>query len=285
MSNFIKKIYKHFGKLPSVPSYVEVDRELSNNWSIKTFDFSKSGYSGYFSARNDVGTGVALLENGSAMMSITPLELESMLLPYSYAHGKVVVAGLGLGLIALNLLRKPKVKQLIVLERDEVIASNFESFLSGSSLTLWKENIASGRVKVVIADCQQHLEPMVLDSVRDADYMWCDIWLELFTSEALPDVQFLQSQVKAKVCDYWGMELDLFSHMVKSPGVVPTHNVKKIEWDILKAIETFDLPISPKKFDKSKSSVFAMLVMIIAKNSEISRRLAKKDALASKSPL
>src|SRR3974377_1497787 len=56
-------------------------------------------------------------------MSLTPMELESHMPHIAAAHGTVVVAGLGMGFYLYNVLCKPEVRKVIVLEKNKDVAN------------------------------------------------------------------------------------------------------------------------------------------------------------------
>lgn len=64
------------------------------------------------------GTYAKLVVNGTLMMSDTPMEQSTNRSFVLGARGKVLIAGLGLGMILVPLLRNPKVESILVLEKE-----------------------------------------------------------------------------------------------------------------------------------------------------------------------
>lgn len=69
------------------------------------------------------GTYARLKVNGETMMSDTPMERRTNLEFVQKARGRVLIAGLGLGMVVRALLRKPGVTMVIVLEKFEDVAN------------------------------------------------------------------------------------------------------------------------------------------------------------------
>lgn len=65
------------------------------------------------------GRYVQLLVNGGVMMSDTQMEQRSNMGVVSEARGDVLIAGLGLGMVLVPILRKPEVRTVTVIEKNE----------------------------------------------------------------------------------------------------------------------------------------------------------------------
>jgi hypothetical protein len=63
------------------------------------------------------GTYARLKINGETMMTNTPMELRTNLDVIEHARGRVLIAGLGMGMILRSILRKPEVTHVTVLEK------------------------------------------------------------------------------------------------------------------------------------------------------------------------
>src|SRR5215471_9730041 len=97
-------------------------------WSLTTVTDHFAAV-GYFRGMQWVdGTPQYVLRRGREVwMSISPMELESQALHLHAAHGDVVIAGLGMGALVYNVLQKPEVTHVTVVERDhEVVALLYE---------------------------------------------------------------------------------------------------------------------------------------------------------------
>jgi len=146
-------------------------------------------------------------------MSLTPMELESHMPHIKAAHGTVVVAGLGMGFYLYNIIRKPEVTRVVVLEKDKAV------------MNLWRHAINSDqwhgfrKVEFVMGDA--------LDYKPDfpVDFLFADIWPYLGAMEALDITRKLQSNIKATEVGFWGQEFDFVTWVMaqKLPGPVDNH--------------------------------------------------------------
>src|SRR5262249_37764379 len=79
----------------------------------------EQGFSaGYFLPTTKQYPGWMFKKNGKIWMSLTRMETESHLPHIAAATGHTVVAGLGMGFYLYNILRKPDVTKVTVLEKD-----------------------------------------------------------------------------------------------------------------------------------------------------------------------
>ncbi|WP_281188882.1 hypothetical protein [Vibrio harveyi] len=205
-NNPLGAISRHLCKLPTFAGYA-TDDVLINDWTLKRFKFESA--SGYFSDLSDYGVGVALLRGNTTWMTLTPLEAESQLIAQYSASGKVVIAGLGLGLILHSILAKKNVSQIVVLEVDKDLIDNYPTLLSAKTRKEYDRALNSGRLKILHCDCKEPLPEHVLRQLHNVEYLWVDIWDDVNNQEALTDTLVIQKQVKAKRCDYWCCEIDL----------------------------------------------------------------------------
>lgn len=255
-----RQIIKTFGSIPTFPRFKSNSESvLPNNWKIKEFQLEDLVV-GYFSTLTDQGQdidykSIALLnEKDETVMSLTPLEAESHLFALNNAKGTVVVAGLGLGMITHNLLKKKSVKKLVVLEKEQHIIDLFPNCLVKNDLELWQSNLASGRLTIVKQDITKPLSDVVKRKIgKRVNYMWVDTWNHIGDDIALPLTQYLQSQIKADMVDYWTFEYciahDLF---VKKTMLFKLDPVKALrEW-----IDESQLPLSISSMSKHKQKLF-----------------------------
>lgn len=273
---FTLSMQAHGFNLPKLSYYANENKKISD-WDYVRFKFE--GAQGYFTDYSSYGRGVALQREGSTWMSITPLEMESALIAEHSAKGKVVVAGLGLGMISLSLLQKRNVREVIVLDIDEGLINNFESMLDGKSLKLWRSSLSNGRLKLFQCDCKSELPDHVVRAAQGADYLWCDIWKDLFTDEAKIDTEFLQSQIKAKLVDYWGVELDLGLMILKKYGEKKnpkSNNANVLNPDnLLDVASELSLPLSVKGMQGKKLKLYTELITKSLELSAKAHRLRK----------
>lgn len=246
----IQTLFKGF---PAFPEYVK-DATSVADWNIK-YQAVGSNTLGYFLPCSPLDEGIALLRGEKTWMSITPLEVESHMLAQFGARGNVVVAGLGLGMIANSLLLKPTVKRLTVLEYDHELIANYSSLLVGESRKLWDESVASGRLQLIQCDCKKSISSEVKAKIGAVDYLWVDIWANLGGYDALPDTRRLHKQLKPKVCDYWGMELD-YIHEMQTRKLSPTPA------SVLKVVDSLGFKNSVMRMNKKQARAYADLAML-----------------------
>ena len=106
-----------------------------------------------------------LTENGTVWMSDTPMEVESSRGFWSQAHGRVFVAGLGIGVTLLPLLEDESVTEILVAEKDKRM------------LMIWQEStkdLNTNKVQVLHADATE--PELFLEKGEKFDAIWIDIW-------------------------------------------------------------------------------------------------------------
>lgn len=148
-----------------------VEPAESGNWRLATFDVSEDDAQRESMIATiqrrphhalDAGTYLRLKEpNGDIVMSSTPAECwdhqEALL-----AHGKVLVAGLGIGLVLGTLLAREDVTEIVVVElNQEVIDMVWPYYKDNPKVTLVHQDIHTFEID---------------DSF---DYCWFDIWYEI----------------------------------------------------------------------------------------------------------
>jgi spermidine synthase len=98
--------------------------------------------------------------DGAIVMSDTPAEMADHFQFYRKAKGHVLIAGLGLGMVANAVANKPDVKSVTILEISEDVIK-----LVGHTL--------HKKCTVVHADVMEY------KPTRKYDYMWIDIWNDI----------------------------------------------------------------------------------------------------------
>ncbi|MGR5558366.1 hypothetical protein ACQKQC_19010 [Vibrio fortis] len=260
-ASFLKKIHKHFSGFPTMTQYTQTVTQIGK-WDLGYFD--RKVFPGYYTTQSNGTTGIALKRDGVTWMSCTPMEVESHLLAQHGAKGKVVVAGLGLGLITMSLLKKHQVKELIVLEIDEDLIQGYSQLLSEKERALFDENISTGRLKIFQADCTKQLDGATLSTCRSANYMWVDTWEHLGSEKGLEHTLNLQKQIKAKIVDYWGLELDLVIGCARMDNKAKEGKRKS---NFMKVVDEYPVPISAQSFDKKTKTIYFELCLLAGKNS------------------
>jgi hypothetical protein len=154
-----------------------------------------------------------LKDNWLIWMSLTPMELESHMPHIAAAHGTVVVAGLGMGFYLYNILRKPEVTKVIVLEKDRNVGRLFAHSIQ---IPDWQ---GFHKADIVFGDALNYKPDFPVD------FLYADIWPHLGDYQALNLTQKLQANIKAKEVGFWGQEFDFITWLMdrKLPGPVDSH--------------------------------------------------------------
>lgn len=170
------------------PLPVPILQGESGDWKIRTFDLTKDEImldnlrairNGYPEFLVKPGTYTTLTCKGrGVIMSNTPMEVKTNLPFIKAAQGKVLINGLGLGMVLRAVLDKPEVKSVTVYEIDsDVIALVSPGFVG---------DITSGRLIVKQANCFDY-KP-VKGEVYDV--AWHDVW-DTICADNLPQMDKL----------------------------------------------------------------------------------------------
>ena len=156
---------------------ITVPDGTSGNWSVESFSVEENDLSQMISIFKS-GRGVPqgnykrLMRNKILVMSNTPDEISDFLYFYGHAKGKILINGLGLGVTVKALLNKPKVTQIIVIEKSEDVIK-----LCGPTY----QN--DDRVTIIHGDAFDYKPP----KNERYDAVWHDIW-DNITSDNLPEM-------------------------------------------------------------------------------------------------
>jgi hypothetical protein len=120
------------------------------------------------------------------MMTNTHMERYTNSEPVREGKGRVLVNGLGLGMVLTALLKKPSVTHVTVVEIDEdVIRLVAPSYAS---------DVQAGRVRIIHADAlQRRLEPG-----EEYDYAWHDIWPTINGKDNGRQAKTLQQRARSR---------------------------------------------------------------------------------------
>ncbi|MCG9575355.1 hypothetical protein L1D14_03805 [Vibrio tubiashii] len=275
----LKQIFKYF-TLPTPPRYnQEGHQESSHDLTVSTFDFR--GAAGYWSSHSETGTGIVLKKGSEVVMSCTPMEIESHIVAQHSAKGRVVIAGLGLAMITCSLLKKKAVTHLTVLELDQNIISMYPDLLAGEDKQLWLDSIDSGRLRIEQVDCKAPLDTQLLDRIGRVDYLWADIWNNLGNSEAANITRNLCKQLKPKLADYWGWEIELVRACIvhnidagkDNPYVMPSRFLKDHS-------SSLDIPLTIYQLDTERQKTLGVMAFAATKNT-LTQEKALRDRQAT----
>lgn len=174
------------------PQYRPIE---SGRWKFRMLQLAACP--GYFRGPQICSHPVAtLMRDGISWMSTTPAEIESQMPHAAVAHGKVVICGLGLGVMAYAVAARRAVKSVVVVERDEEVVRMFHEH---SDFAHWPQ-----REKIAIV-----VEDALAFRCADADFLYADIWPRYRMDEMIPDMQSMHRNTPAPECGYWGQELDM----------------------------------------------------------------------------
>jgi len=155
----------------------EVPEGKSGDWAITRFTISeeearfdtiRATFSGYGYRAVKSGTYTKLTRNGHIVMSDTPAELGDLLWGVNHSEGKVLLTGLGLGIMAEACLRKPSVDCVTAIEISEDVINLVGPYLKKKY---------GDRLTIVHADALTWKPP------RGAtyDFVFHDIWDDICT--------------------------------------------------------------------------------------------------------
>lgn len=159
---------------------------------------------GYFIPHKLQPPGWMFKHNDTIWMSLTRMEIESHMPHIAAAHGHTVIAGLGMGFVLYNVLKKPEVTKVTLLEKDREVVGLM------NKVTRWHSwPGAKQKLKLVVGDATAY------KTDESVDFLYADIWSKLGAEEALGLTQAIQAGVNAKLVGFWGQEFDLLDYLRK----------------------------------------------------------------------
>lgn len=174
---------------------------ISRDWTVDTFTVSEEDakrdalrclFNFCYARKVPAGTYKRLRCDGVTVMSNTPAECTDHYQPIQRACGRVLINGLGLGVVLGAMLAKDCVTHVTVIEQSEdVIALVAPTFTT------------DGRVKIICADAYTWQPPR---GIR-YDVVWHDIW-DTLCEDNLPEMAKLHRKYGRR-CDWqgsWGKE-------------------------------------------------------------------------------
>lgn len=135
------------------------------------------------------GTYWRLMHKGEIIMTNTPAEVMDHIPFIKKANGNVLVAGLGLGMVVHELLKKPEVKRITVVE------------ISNEVIKLVGNSYKDPRLEIVNADI------FAFEPSHKYDYGWYDIW-NYICEDNYPEMVSLMKRLLSHVIvqDCWCMQ-------------------------------------------------------------------------------
>lgn len=158
----------------------------------KTKDYAEINKLGYFNKKVPY---LALEQNGSIWMSITPHEFNTMREAIKKAHGKVITFGLGLGYYAFEASNKEDVDEVIIIEKNHVVINLFNRYILPHFPN-------KDKIKIIHIDAFKYFDREMAE--EHFDYAYVDIYHT--PEDALPlYIRFkkLESKHNYQNVNYW----------------------------------------------------------------------------------
>lgn len=204
-----------------IPRYRPMQR---GDWSLRVASLCVA--SGYWTGPTMVREMAVLTRHGSTWMSVTPFELESQEIGVRFAHGHVLIFGLGLGWSAAASAMNENVTAVTVVERDEDVLALHRD------LKIFDQLPPEGRAKLRIAqgDAYDYVPDMPVDILMP------DIWLPLVSDGRVDEVRRMQANVGAKAVYFWGQEMEIARHAARDGRPLDRDGIRAV-------VEGFGLPL------------------------------------------
>lgn len=170
---------------------IDVPDGISGEWEVKSFSVSEedakiTAMRAAFGKRRDYvppGNYKYLKRHGETIMSNTPSEIQDFIYFVNRAEGRVLVNGLGIGVLLKALLNKPEITHITVIEKSEdVIELVAPTYLKDK------------RVNIICADALEYFPEKGIKY----DFAWHDIW-DAICSDNLPEMKLLHRRYGKRV--------------------------------------------------------------------------------------
>lgn len=176
----------------------------SGPWTIDTFTITEAEARSYNLSCLFGGSGAMCIDPGTyrrlrhkdrgVVMSNTPMEVRTNRIAYRMARGRVLINGLGLGMLLEAILSKPDVTYVRVIEIDPDVIK-----LTGPHFA------HDPRVEIICADALEY-KPAKGELF---DYCWHDIW-DTISSDNLPEMATLGRRYgkrRSVEQDHWARDM------------------------------------------------------------------------------
>jgi ribosomal protein S18 acetylase RimI-like enzyme len=163
------------------------------NWSLKKV--KQVAQFGYFQDWQGEGDIDALYYGEQTWMSNARDEVDSQAPHVAAAFGHTVLMGAGMGIALLNLLSRPTVMRLTLIERDPLV---IELLRQSADFETWR---GIGKLRIEITDALTYRPDLPVD------HLYADIWATPGEQQSIPDMQKIQANVGASRVGWWGQEL------------------------------------------------------------------------------
>lgn len=142
---------------------VEIPEGESGGYKIERFTVTGEEFQGFGYGYVPPGTYTRLMRGRTIVMSDTPDEMRDHYRIVKQSHGQVIIAGLGVGMVLYNMLEKPEVEHVDVIEISEDVIS---------LVAPWFIAKYGDRVSIIHADALEYSPP----KGTLYDVAWFDIW-------------------------------------------------------------------------------------------------------------
>ena len=155
---------------------VSLPEMSKGKWKVEKFTVDRQDFHSLVRGRGvPVGhTFTRLMRGSTLVMSDTPAEMQDHYYPVRVAKGSCLLNGLGIGMVLKNILAKPEVTDVTVVE------------ISQDLIDIMTPHYTDPRVSFVCADALEYKPP----EGKKYDMVWHDIW-DYICADNLPDMEKL----------------------------------------------------------------------------------------------
>jgi hypothetical protein len=166
---------------------------ILGNWSLKKVKLvAQFGYFQDWQGQGDID---ALFYAEQTWMSNARDEVDSQTPHVATAFGHTVLMGAGMGIALFNLLSKPDVTRVTLIERDPLV---IELLRQSTDFETWP---GIEKLHIEITDALVYVPDLPVD------HLYADIWATPGEPQSIPDMQRIQANVRASQMGWWGQEL------------------------------------------------------------------------------
>ena len=170
---------------------------------------------GYWSEPSLAAGMAALVRGHDTWMSLTPFEYESQEIGIRFAHGHVLICGLGMGWAAAACAALPAVGAVTVVEKDPAVIALNASLDPFAQLP----DAARAKLRLIEADAFDHVPDFAVDLLMP------DIWLPLVADDRFDEVRRMPASATAAAIYFWGQEMELARHAVAAGRALDTAGI------------------------------------------------------------
>ena len=169
-------------------------------------------YSGLQPLRNNWILTERRLGRERIWMSVAPMELESQGYHAAHAIGHVAIIGFGMGVLAYNVMRRPQVTKVTILERDPAVLRMAEKVMG------WREWEGAEKTAIVHLPWQHALAAVEVEHRGPVDVLLADPWPVLGDMAIRADMQAMIQKFDPALITGWGVEFDFISWVKDRKG-------------------------------------------------------------------